>query len=253
MFNALLLTSGLFWTITYLLIIRRGFLERTYGMPVAALAANLSWEFIFAVLHPHGMPQVAVNWIWLLFDLVIAAQLVMYGARDWGWPRPAFLGLTGVTLCTAFPAVLFVCYEFADLDKMSGAYAAFGQNLMMSVLFLNFYRERGRRGQSTAIACCKFVGTLAASLAFLLYTSLGQSPLMLFLFSSIAVFDLLYVGLLAGYVRLPGVPEDEGTKLARALEYAYPTAETPCPQCGGVSMMMVGNRQGLQQLDLTHS
>jgi hypothetical protein len=105
--------------------------------------------------------------------------------------------------------VLFITYEFVEYDKMSGAYAAFGQNLMMSVLFLNLFRERGRHGQSPAIAVCKFLGTLAASIGFLLYTSLGTSPLMMFLFAAIALFDVLYWGLLTGHIRLPEPVFDE--------------------------------------------
>lgn len=203
MFSALLVTSGIFWTITYLLIIRQGFREQTYGMPLAALAANLSWEFVFAVLHPHGFPQVIVNWVWLLFDLVIAWQVIRFGPATWGWPRGRFLTMFCLALMTAFPAVLLVTYEFAELDKMSGAYAAFGQNLMMSLLFINLLRERGPGGQSVSIAVCKFIGTLFASLGFLLYTSLGSSPLMLFLFASISLVDVVYAALMLNWLPLP--------------------------------------------------
>lgn len=36
-FDGILVGSGVLWTLTYLLIIRQGFLDRTYGMPLAAL------------------------------------------------------------------------------------------------------------------------------------------------------------------------------------------------------------------------
>jgi hypothetical protein len=58
MFDILLVGSGVLWTITYLLIIRRGVLDRTYGMPLVALCANLSWEFIFSFVFPHGPSSV---------------------------------------------------------------------------------------------------------------------------------------------------------------------------------------------------
>jgi hypothetical protein len=48
MFDALMLGSGTFWALAYVLIIRRGFLDETYGMPFVALCANVSWEFIFS-------------------------------------------------------------------------------------------------------------------------------------------------------------------------------------------------------------
>lgn len=50
MFDTLMLGSGAFWTLTYVLMIRRGFVDRTYGMPLVALGANVSWEFIFSFL-----------------------------------------------------------------------------------------------------------------------------------------------------------------------------------------------------------
>ena len=47
---ALFLTalSGVAWTLVYLEAIRVGFRDRTYAMPVAALALNIAWESIYA-------------------------------------------------------------------------------------------------------------------------------------------------------------------------------------------------------------
>jgi hypothetical protein len=73
---------GVLWTLAYLLIIRQGYLDRTYGMPLAALCANLSWEFIFTFVYPHDLPQRAVNVVWLSFDFVILVQLLLYGACE---------------------------------------------------------------------------------------------------------------------------------------------------------------------------
>ncbi|MHC5853839.1 transmembrane-type terpene cyclase [Nostoc sp.] len=42
----LMLGSGAFWILTYILLIQRGFKDQTYGMALVALCANLSWEFI---------------------------------------------------------------------------------------------------------------------------------------------------------------------------------------------------------------
>ncbi len=197
MFNALMIGSGIFWTATYLLIIRQGFKDQTYGMPLVALCANLSWEFIFAVLHPHGFPQVAVNYIWLSFDLFIAWQVIWFGPQEWKLPRTSFLIVFFVTFGAAFFGVLLVSHEFWDMDKGSGAYAAFGQNLMMSVLFIEMYRNRSNlSGQSLWIAVCKLLGTLLASVAFYAMTSLGKSNLMVYLFVSIFLFDIMYVALI---------------------------------------------------------
>lgn len=191
--------SGALWTLTYLLIIREGFRGQTYGMPLAALCANLSWEFVFSFVHPHDPLQRSVNIVWLIFDLVILFQLLRYGPREFpGLTARLFYGLFGVALVTAFGAVLGVTRELDDFD---GAYTAFGQNLMMSALFVAMLLSRGSlRGQSVAIAVSKMLGTALASLAFFFfYDGYGGSVLLPFLYVAILVVDLLYVGMTVSY------------------------------------------------------
>src|SRR5579883_3403907 len=68
MVTALLLATGGFWTAAYVLLIRVGVRERTFGMPVAAFATNISWEFMFAfVRSPVGVQQ-WINVVWFGFD-----------------------------------------------------------------------------------------------------------------------------------------------------------------------------------------
>lgn len=193
MFDALMLGSGAFWTFTYVLMIRRGFLDKTYGMPLVALCANVSWEFIFSFLYPHGPVQRPVNIVWFSLDLVILLQLLRYGPREFDdLSKRVFYAMFGLALATSFGAVLSVTYEFDDWD---GVYSAFGQNLLMSVLFLAMLRARGSlRGQSVLIALSKMLGTGLASVAFYLYSSLSEGSVLLpFLYVAILAFDLMYV------------------------------------------------------------
>ncbi len=194
MFTALMLGSGIFWTATYILIIRRCFLDRTYGMPLVALCANISWECIFSFIYPPSIIQHIVNIVWFALDAVIFVQLLLYGSREFGdFSRRAFYGLCGLALVTSFAAVLLTTIEFHD----QGVYSAFGQNLMMSALFaIMLYRRRSLRGQSMSIALCKWLGTACASLAFFLFSSLShRSVLLPFLYIAIFVYDLIYVGM----------------------------------------------------------
>ncbi|MCZ7569073.1 MAG: hypothetical protein M5U01_10870 [Ardenticatenaceae bacterium] len=216
MFRILMLGSGLFWTLTYLLIIRRGVLDKTYGMPLVALCANLSWEFIFSFVHPHPSIQRPVDIVWLALDVVILLQLLRYGPREFAdLSRGIFYSAFGLALVTSFCSVLFISYEFNDLD---GTYAAFGQNLLMSVLFIAMlYRRRSLRGQSTWIAVCKLVGTALASLAFYRYTAVAERSILLsFLFGAILVYDSIYLGLVlllrraAAATREPAAVQEHG-------------------------------------------
>ena len=183
--------SGVFWTAVYLLIIRLGFREKTYGMPIAALCANISWEFIFSFLYPHAPPQNYISMIWFAFDLIIVFQTLRFGkvAFEQAWLfYPAFI----LGLVISFAAILAITIEFNDSD---GKYAAFGQNLMMSVLFVAMLlRRRDVKGQSIYIALFKLVGTLLPSILF--FMRFPNSVLLNFLYISIFVFDCIYAVLL---------------------------------------------------------
>ena len=182
-FDWLMIGSGLCWTITYALILRRGFLDRTYGMPLAALAANLSWELIYT-LHPQNRLQGAVNLVWLLLDVGLLSQLIAFGPRELpAWSRGKLLAGFALAAGAATSLIWFVGVDLHDQD--AGIYAAFGQNLLMSLLFLQMLHARRRaapiepqtgrvaphprgelRGQSLGIALFKGFGTAFASAAF---------------------------------------------------------------------------------------
>jgi len=200
-FNQLMIGSGVCWTITYLLIIRRGIIDLTYGMPAAALFANLAWETIYSFIYPHNMPQLAVDRVWFTFDLLILLQYLRFGPpvhkirMAGGFYLQSALGFA-----VTFMLVFLIGNEFKDTN---GAYAAFGQNLMMSVLFVVMLRQRnGIGGQSIYIGVFKMLGTLLASAAFYFQTkTYSHSPLLQFLFVAIFVYDAVYIGILANALK----------------------------------------------------
>jgi hypothetical protein len=49
---------ALFWLPAYILIARRGFIEKTYGMPILAMLGNWSWEWIYALNLDSACPVV---------------------------------------------------------------------------------------------------------------------------------------------------------------------------------------------------
>ncbi len=63
------------WLVAYILIIRQGFKDRTYGVPMLCVALNFSWEFIYAVQFPFPNKIIeTLRWTWLLTDAVIVYQ-----------------------------------------------------------------------------------------------------------------------------------------------------------------------------------
>lgn len=200
--NALKIGGGICWTAAYILIFRRGLKDRTYGMPLAALAANIAWEAIFSFLLPHKPPQLQVNRVWFLFDLGLVWQALRHGRAEmpYPWLQKNFRWVAAGTFLCGFLGVWTTTWQFQDWD---GMYAAFGQNLMMSILFVAMLLRRDDiRGQSLWIGIAKMVGTVLPSILF--HLKYPDAPLLNFLYVAIFLFDLLYCAILFDRIRTTG-------------------------------------------------
>jgi hypothetical protein len=61
-------SCGLCWTAAYVLYVRQARRDHSYGMPLAALVLNLSWEFVYTFLWPvHGVGRI-FHFPWLFVD-----------------------------------------------------------------------------------------------------------------------------------------------------------------------------------------
>jgi hypothetical protein len=192
---ALKLAAGVLWTVAYALIIRRSALDRVPGMPMTALCINVSWEFYYSVVSPHPAPQLYVNWVWVLLDLVIFAQFVRDGREELApaVPRRTFLPVLAFTLGMSYAGVVATGHDLHDAD---GMYSAFGSNMLMSLLFLRMLQRRGDvRGQSLYIALAKLVGTLCVCIVA--QREHPERHLLDVFYAGILVFDVTYAVSLA--------------------------------------------------------
>ena len=192
--TALTLVSGISWTVVYLDIINRGFRDRTYGMPLFALAFNVGWEFIFGFLVGQGYSlQKIVNMVWFVLDAIIVVTYFRYGRRE--FPTTVqrwFIPWSVAAFVVAFVILYATNAEFPDF--WGARYSAFAQNLMMSILFIGMLVGRNSvRGQSMAIASFKWLGTLAPTIQ--VYGQTG-SNLILVLGMAIFVYDVAYIAML---------------------------------------------------------
>jgi hypothetical protein len=193
---ALTLFSGLAWTAVYLEAIRVGFRDRSYAIPVAALALNIAWESTYAVvsLGEGVSAQGVVNVVWALADVVIVVTYLRFGRAELPpvVTRPLFAVWTVLVFGSGFAVQWLFLTHFGAYD--GARYSAFLQNLLMSGLFIAMFAARqGARGQSVVIAAAKWLGTLAPAVQF---GVLEQSPFVLGLGGLCSVFDLAYLGLL---------------------------------------------------------
>lgn len=160
---------------------------------MVAICANISWEFIFAFIHPQNAIQQKITMIWFALDIIILLQYFLYGRKEFKKYLSAILFYASffITLGVSFFVIRIITQEFHDFD---GRYTAFSQNLMMSGLFISLFFWRGNgKGQSLHIAICKMLGTCCASIAFFIYF---RTDLITIMSGAILFYDVLYIGLL---------------------------------------------------------
>ncbi len=200
----LVLLCGACWTLVYLDGIRLGLRDRTYAIPFWALALNFAWELLHSVLGYQQMGpvlQVWINAVWFLFDCGILYTYFRYG-RQW-FPqhlRPCWFMLWSLLgLGVAFVIQHAFIAEFGR--SVGGAYGAFLQNLLMSMLFIGMLVERGgSAGQSMTIAVSKWVGTLAPTILFGVLGGEGfngPNRFILVIGLLCSLFDLISIAILA--------------------------------------------------------
>lgn len=179
-YNLLIGLAGLFWAISYALIIYRGVKDKTYGMPMLVLCTNIVWEFMLGIM---GAPIVSVgsalemsrqplvmrivDVVWFLFDCGILFLLFKYGREEFEKFHPSAPKWVFVPVILAFlvlSAIVYaVCvYEWGDYNGIYGAYVG---NVLISVFFIRMLWQRGNAdGQSMWIGFAKFMGTFCTFL-----------------------------------------------------------------------------------------
>jgi len=195
--------SGLCWTIVYIEGIRLGLKDRSYAIPFVALALNLAWELLHTIFafQLRDSLQATINGIWFLLDLGIVYTYIKFGRKYFSSSLPGarFAVWTVLVLVMAFAVEYVFTREFGIFR--GGAYAAFLQNLIMSILFIQMLVSRGsREGQSVLLAVNKWIGTLAPTIQFGILNNLGlqQGHVLIVVTGGFCcVFDLIYIWLLA--------------------------------------------------------
>ncbi|MDU3724099.1 MAG: hypothetical protein E7G24_13000 [Clostridium celatum] len=212
------LISGICWTIVYISMIRTGFKEKTYSMPLFALSLNISWELIYTI---KGFStcitniQNYVNLTWCIFDFIIIYTYFKYGKNDFKETafKKYFIPWSILIFAMSFIIEYGFLIEFGEstsknlplvssfIETSLGAwYSAFLQNLIMSLLFISLlFKRNSLLGQNRTIAICKCIGTLTPTI---LFGIILENNLVLILGSFCFIFDLIYVFLVFKYISI---------------------------------------------------
>lgn len=205
----LMILSGICWSIVYIELIRGGFKDKTYAMPLFALGLNFAWETLYSVdqLFLGSEPlQGVVNLIWAALDAIIIVTYFKYG-REY-FPEKAkkyFVPFSILAFVSCFVMQFAFYFQFHKVP--ASQYSAFAQNAAMSVLFLVMLYQRGNtRGQTLLMAIAKCIGTLAPTILGGLIESFNIYILLMGIIC--LVFDVLYI------VALHSFKKEESRRLA---------------------------------------
>ena len=211
--SAILATTGAaLWVATYILIIIKAHKDRSYGMPLAAVCVNLSWEFTWGwLLVPVGEGLVipVVIWaqrIWFLIDVILFAQVAIYGRRHITQPllRRYFPAALITTLIFAFWGQYVYATWFGDL---TGQQTAFLANVLTSACFIGLILNRpDLNGLSYLAAWTKMIASALVCFSYiwlfpLIWPDRPSYALQYVLYLLIFILDWTYIGVFTHYRR----------------------------------------------------
>ncbi|MDD2971177.1 MAG: hypothetical protein PHE02_03465 [Lachnospiraceae bacterium] len=171
------LISGICWTVTYFCLVYRGFKDKSYGMPMVALALNFAWEVTFSFIFPpsnSGIALTIINIIWCLLDMGIVITLLkngyQYFKEEYTFSQNIFYIFFALALLLSFGIMITGATFFAPFDYFLGdtfesaKFIAMIQNAVMSILFVRMFYARKKNGhpiegQSFYVALTKMIGT----------------------------------------------------------------------------------------------
>ena len=192
--------GGIFWLIAYVLMIRKGFQDSTYGIPLLAIMLNFTWEIIYATIHAPSAPgDERMRLAWLALDIPNVWLLVRYGKASQKIPyiRDNYYLAIVATFVLCFVGHLSFYDRMAFMGATASAYVI---NYIMSVLFVFLYFNRpDMKGLSYGGAWTKMLGTACISLANIpVWPKQPQAPrfFLYYLFAACFLFDVFYILLL---------------------------------------------------------
>lgn len=203
--------SGVFWTITYFIMVFRGFKDKSYGMPLVALALNFTWEVTFSMIYPpanSGTVLTIINTVWMLCDIGIVTTYFVYGykylKKQYGITKTVFY----ISSILAFVLAFLLMYtggpffgnfgQYFKGDIFEGAqFIALIQNAIMSISFVSFFYSRKNsgapiEGQSFYAAITKMLGTSFTVGIYYISQHPGTWHFMGVIILTSLIFDLWY-------------------------------------------------------------
>ncbi|MCP4357230.1 MAG: hypothetical protein GY796_04330 [Chloroflexi bacterium] len=218
--------EAIFWLGAYALILYHSFRYKTYAMPIIAMCANISWEFIVGV----GLfPACTVTWSTCpdkilqpltfsaaMMDVIILFTILKFGRKQFSkqpFVHKYYYGLILFGIATAFTVIYLIMAQiytqniytavingevpdFLVVGIQGGVYTGWGDALMMGLLFIAmFYARKNLEGQSFYIALFMFLGNIFAYLFDFFAANFTLLALVNVMAAAGLIVNLVYVGM----------------------------------------------------------
>lgn len=202
------------WGAAYFVVIVSCFKQKTYGIPLAAICMNITWEILSVFFWVAVRKEPAFHYAdiaWLCMDLVIISQLLLYGKNQQTIPqiRDNFYFVVAGTFVLAFLGQYTFPMTYKDED---GFVLAFIINMGMSILFVfMFFARPEQRGLSYSVAWLKMLGTACESIMCIKWMpakhpEITNFSFFYFLYITTFLFDCIYIAQLSAARRVVAVP-----------------------------------------------
>lgn len=205
--SSLVLTLG--WVIAYILMIRRGMLDKSYGMPMIALCLNVSWEFYFTFITDIEMTYRMANGLFFIFDIGVLYTCFRFGRDDFDWPVLKQHFLTFLTGSLALCLVGVYLFVTAFNDTYGGLIASVNTPLYSALLVAMLLRRNSVKGQSLYIGLAILIGDAAGYIPTMYAQTQGQvdvPPLWIGSYYAFTILlNLVYVMLYCHIAKRDGV------------------------------------------------
>jgi len=158
-FNIVASMSAIPFIIAYALMIRRGVVDKSYGMPVFAICLNVSWESYFTFIAILPIAVKISNGFYLLFDLGVLYTCLRYGKEDFDWPifKKYFYAFIALLLPACFILVYVFIKSFSDYGVLVTSFVVMIYSTLLVAMII---RRNNVKGQSLYIGIFIFVSDI---------------------------------------------------------------------------------------------
>jgi hypothetical protein len=190
-FSVIYYIGYLLWILYYIILIRRGFIDKRCGVSMLYLCICVPWGFFFAFIEMNNRPELYVFRLWFCAELMLLYQFIKFREKDFPWGLPEKMAyplfVLGMSVC--FFGIVCFTYQYGDFV---GSVSGFGISALIPILFMAMVLMRNSiEGQSVYVILVKLAADVC--LCYSAYLFMPPNKLANFFYINNFVFDLIYL------------------------------------------------------------